>query len=49
MTADVIIGLYVQFIELVIPFVFIFWVCDFLTCTILRAAFGGRLTFGGYK
>lgn len=49
MTSDVVIGLYVQMIELAIPFVFIMWVCDFLTCTILRAAFGGRLTFGGWK
>ena len=48
-TSDVIIGLYVQMMELAIPFVFIMWVCDFLTCSILRAAFGGRLTFGGWK
>ena len=38
MTSDVIIGLYVEIIKLAIPFVFIMWVCDFLTCTILRAA-----------
>lgn len=49
MDSAMLIGLYVQMIETAIPFVFIMWACDFITGTILRAAFGGRLTFGGWK
>lgn len=49
MSSDVIIGLYVEIITTALPFIFIMWVCDFVTCTVLRAAFGGRLTFGGWK
>lgn len=39
-----IIALYVQCIQVALPFTFIFWACDLLVSTILRAAFGGRLT-----
>lgn len=49
MDSNMIIGLYVQMMGIAIPFVFIMWACDFITCTILRAAFGGRMTFGGFK
>lgn len=40
-----IIALYVDVIEVALPFTIIFWVCDFLVQTFLRAAFGGKLTF----
>lgn len=42
-----IVSLYVDVIQVALPFVIIFWVCDFLVTTFLRAAFGGKLTFRG--
>lgn len=40
-----IVSLYVEVIELALPFTLIFYFCDFIVSTFLRAAFGGRLTF----
>lgn len=40
-----IVSLYVEVIQVALPFVVIFWVCDFLVQVFLRAAFGGKLTF----
>ena len=44
-SADIV-KLYVECIEIALPFTIAFWVCDFIVCTFLRAAFGGKLTFG---
>lgn len=40
-----IVALYVDVIQVALPFVIIFWVCDFIVQVFLRAAFGGKLTF----
>lgn len=39
-----IVSLYVECIEYALPFTLIFFFGDFLVTTVLRAAFGGRLT-----
>ena len=39
------VSVYVSLIEYVIPFVAVFLLGDLCVSTILRAAFGGRLTF----
>ena len=44
-----IIALYVDCIRVALPFTLVFWICDFIVGTILRAAFGGRLTFRGVR
>lgn len=41
-----IVALYVQCIQIALPVTIVFWMCDFIVCTFLRAAFGGKLTFG---
>lgn len=48
MTNAEIILLYVECISIALPFTIIWYICDFITCTILRAAFGGRLTFKSF-
>lgn len=45
MTTSDIVTLYVEILQLALPFTFIFWVCEMITTTILRTAFGGRLSF----
>lgn len=42
-----IVSLYVECINIALPFAVIFWLGDFVVSTILRAAFGGKLTFRG--
>ena len=42
--ADIVL-VYVDCIKTALPFTFIFWACDMITCTILRTAFGGKLSF----
>ena len=37
-----IVALYVDVISVALPFTITFWLCDFVVCTILKAAFGGR-------
>lgn len=37
-----IVELYVDAISVALPFTIVFWMCDFVVCTILKAAFGGR-------
>ena len=49
MNVSDIVSLYVDIIRLAVPYVFVFWACDFVTCTVLRAVLGGRLTFGSFK
>lgn len=44
-----IIALYVQIIEAALPFTIVFWMCDFVVCTILKAAFGGRFDFKSWR
>lgn len=41
-----IVSLYVDCIQVALPFTITFWICDFIVTTFLRAAFGGKLTFG---
>lgn len=40
-----IVALYIDIIQVALPFVVIFWMCDFVVQVFLRAAFGGKLTF----
>lgn len=40
-----IVMLYVECIKEALPFTFIFWACEMITSTILRTAFGGKLSF----
>lgn len=42
-----IVGLYVECLNYALPVAIVFWVCDLLVSTILRTAFGGKLTFRG--
>lgn len=42
-----IVGLYVQCLQYALPFVIVFFFCDLIVTTFLRAAFGGRFTFRG--
>lgn len=42
-----IVGLYVECLHYALPFAIVFFFCDFLVTTILRTAFGGKLTFRG--
>lgn len=44
-----IVSLYVQAIQVALPFVIVFWLCDFVIVTILRAAFGGRFDFKSWR
>ena len=45
MEAVEVVKLYVEIVKLAIPFTFMFWVCEMITTTVLRAALGGRLSF----
>lgn len=45
MEAVEVVKLYAEIVKLAIPFTFVFWVCEMITTSILRAAFGGRLSF----
>lgn len=40
-----IVALFVDVIQVALPFTIVFWMCDFVVQVFLRAAFGGRLTF----
>ena len=44
-----IVALYTQAISVALPFTIVFWMCDFVVFTILRAAFGGRFDFRSWK
>lgn len=44
-----IVALYVETIKVALPFVIVFWMCDFVVCTILKAAFGGRFDFKSWR
>ena len=48
MTINAIVALYVECIEIALPFTITFYLCDFLVTTFLRAAFGGKLTFKSF-
>ncbi len=43
-----IIELYVEVIQIALPFTICWYLCDFCVTTFLRAAFGGRLTFKSF-
>ena len=43
-----IVALYVECIEIALPFTIVFYLSEFLVTTILRAAFGGHLTFKSF-
>lgn len=45
MEAVEVVKLYAEMLKIALPFTFIFWVCEMITTSILRAAFGGRLSF----
>lgn len=44
-----IVALYVDAIKVALPFTITFWLCDFVVCTILKAAFGGRFDFRSWR
>ena len=44
-----IVALYVDVISVALPFTITFWLCDFVVCTILKAAFGGRFDFKSWR
>ena len=44
-----IVALYLELIQGALPFVIIFWACDFVVCYLLRAAFGGRFDFKSWR
>ncbi|MCI5563797.1 MAG: hypothetical protein MR393_11815 [Intestinimonas massiliensis] len=43
-----IIELYVEVIQIALPFTICFYICDFIVTTFLRTAFGGKLTFKSF-
>lgn len=43
-----IIALYVDCIQIALPFTICFYLCDFVVTTFLRVAFGGKLTFKSF-
>lgn len=45
MAINDIVALYVEVIEIALPFTIVFYMSEFLVTTFLRAAFGGRLSF----
>lgn len=47
MSATEIITLYTDAITQAVPFAIMWFFCDLITTTILRSAFGGKLTFRG--
>ncbi len=48
MTISEIVALYVEVIQIALPFTITFYICEFVVTTFLRAAFGGRLTFKAF-
>lgn len=48
MSVNEIIALYVECIEIALPFTICFYICDFLVTTFLRVAFGGKLNFKSF-
>ena len=48
MDVSSIVQLYVDCITYALPFTLVFYFCDFLVTTILRAAFGGHLSFKSF-
>lgn len=48
MEVSEIILLYVECISIALPFTICWYICDFMVCTFLRAAFGGRLNFKSF-
>lgn len=42
-----IVVLFVECMRLALPFTVVFWFCEKIVCTVLTAAFSGRLTFKG--
>lgn len=47
MEVSEIVSLYVECLNYALPFAIVFYFCDFLVTTIIRTAFGGKLTFRG--
>lgn len=45
MEAVEVVKLYAEIVKLAIPFTLIFWVCEMIANTVLRAALSGRLSF----
>lgn len=48
MQVNEIVALYVECIQIALPVTLVFYLGDFITTTILRAAFGGRLSFKSF-
>lgn len=43
-----IVALFAECMRLALPFTVIFWFCELVVSTVLRAAFGGKLSFKGF-
>ena len=48
MQINEIVALYVEVIQIALPFTIVFYLSDLIVTTFLRAAFGGRLTFKSF-
>ena len=48
MQINEIVAMYVEVIQIALPFTIVFYLRDFIVTTFLRAAFGGRLTFKSF-
>lgn len=48
MAVSDIIALYVDCIQIALPFTICFYLCDFIVTTFLRTAFGGKLSFKSF-
>ena len=43
-----IISMYVECLQIALPFTICFYLCDFIVTSFLRVAFGGKLTFKSF-
>lgn len=48
MVVSDIIALYVDCMQIALPFTICFYLCDFIVTTFLRTAFGGKLSFKSF-
>ncbi len=49
MDVSEIVALYNECAAYFLPFTFVFWMCNFVVTTILRAAFGGKFDFRSWQ
>ncbi len=49
MEVSEIVALYNECVAYFLPFTIVFWLCNFVVTTILRAAFGGKFDFRSWQ